>query len=456
MKFTKTSIENLKPKPGGKYYARADMGTSQKHGFALCVYPSGKKSWFFIYTFDGRRNSLCLGHYPEMDITAANTKFEEQWLIFASGKNPATVKQDKHIERRESPTIKELGKDYLERYAEIHKRSWKEDERFLTVEVYPVWGNRKAQDITKRDVIALLDKVVDRGAPHSADSIFKILRKMFNWAVENDRLNISPCISIKRVSAKTQKKRTLNPTEIKMLWDALDTPASVENAAAITIGVKNAIKLILITAQRPAEVSGMHTREIKDGWWTIPPERSKNGLEHRVPLTELATDLILDTIKAFKKARKISDDVEYTGYIFPTPHRSKDEPIDRHALSKALKNNTTDDLLFGMQPFTPHDLRRTTSTMLAGMHEMDEVINAILNHKKQGIIGVYNLYRYDKEKLKALEAFEKVILKIISPTRRRPHYKINADGTKERITYPESTENLNVVSTDSDKIQPSH
>ena len=107
----------------------------------------------------------------------------------------------------------------------IHKRSWKEeDERYLTVEVYSVWGNRKAQDITKRDIISLLDKVVDRGAPHSADSIFKILRKMFNWAVVNDRLSVSPCGSIKRQPALSEKDRALSQIEIKTLSNLTTCP----------------------------------------------------------------------------------------------------------------------------------------------------------------------------------------------------------------------------------------
>ncbi len=51
------------------------------------------------------------------------------------------------------------------------------------------------------------------------------------------------------------------------------------------------------------------------------------------------------------------------------------------------------------------------------MGNMDEVIDAVLNHAKQGVIKVYNQYRYDAEKQKALEAWERKLNSIISGTK---------------------------------------
>jgi hypothetical protein len=71
----------------------------------------------------------------------------------------------------------------------------------------------------------------------------------------------------------------------------------------------------------------------------------------------------------------------------------------------------------GIEQFTPHDLRRTAATFLAKMGNMDEVIDAVLNHAKQGVIKVYNQYRYDTEKQKALESWERKLNSIISGTK---------------------------------------
>lgn len=433
MKLTDTAIKNLKPKKA-KYFIHGDMSNG-RHGFAICIYPastkypSGTKSWFFIYRFKGKRCFLPLGKYPTMSLADASREFEKHWQVFASGKNPTTVEEDKKIELEAAPTVKKLAEEYIERHAMANKKSWLEDQRILEKEVYPAWGKKKAHDITKRHVIDLLDKVVDRGSPQTANNIFKIIRKMFNWAVEKDRLKISPCLGVKAPASTIAKDRALNAAEIKLVWNSLDNPD-----VSMTVEVRKAIKLILLTAQRPGEVSGMHTQEIDGNWWTIPAERSKNKKAHRVYLPPLAQEIIADAIAEAKAAReraevkkaweggqdnkaiKILKDNKYSGYIFPCPHHKKDKPIERHAFSKALKRNESEDgsSTLGITTFTPHDLRRTAASFMAESGEMDEVIDAVLNHSKQGIIKVYNLYRYDKEKQQALEAWERKLMGIVA------------------------------------------
>ena len=364
-----------------------------------------------------------------MSLAEASREFEKHWQVFAAGNNPATVEEDKKIELEAAPTVKKLAEEYIERHAMANKKSWLEDQRILEKEVYPSWGKKKAQDITKRQVNDLLDKVVDRGSPQTANNIFKIIRKMFNWAVEKDRLKISPCLGVKAPASITAKDRALNTAEIKAFWHSLVNPN-----ISMTVEVRQALKLILLTAQRPGEVAGLHTREIDGDWWTIPAERSKNKKAHRVYLSPLALEIIAEAITEavaakeraeIRKAREVDQDLkavtkqtnkEYSGYIFPCPHYSKDKSIERHALSKALKRNESEDgsTTLGITSFTPHDLRRTAATFMAESGELDEVIDAVLNHSKQGIIKVYNLYRYDKEKQNALESWERKLLSIIA------------------------------------------
>ena len=432
-------IKGLKPKEK-RYFVHGSRPNPQ-HGFALCIYPNGTKSWFFIYPFEGKKCSMSLGKYPTVSLAEAGVKFEEHWKIYATGKNPATVAEDKQAELEAAPTIKSLGDDYLERYAKVNKRSWEEDKRILEKEIYPAWGKRKAQDITKGNVITLLDKVVGRGSPQTANNVFKIIRKMFNWAVKKDLMKISPCISIDMPAKPKAKDRALSAAEIKTLWATLD---GLTPELAMTDSVKRALKLILLTAQRPGEVSAIHTREIDDNWWTIPVDRSKNGKAHRVYLAPLVQAIISEAIAEAKAARNdaekrnakdmkrtaelIPEDQEYSGYIFPSPRRYEsiakgggkvaEEPIDRHALSKALKNNEAEDGLTTLEiaTFTPHDLRRTAATFMSEMGEMDEVIDAVLNHAKQGIIKVYNLNKYDKEKQRALESWARKLESIVTGT----------------------------------------
>jgi len=433
-KFTDLFLKGLKPKDK-EYTAR------EKGGFGIRVMPSGRKGFFYLYRVDGQRRFLNLGEYPDIDLKEARKKYEaaaaQVKLLkdgLPGGADPVQVKEDKREEReihRKAPTVSELCADYIERHAKRKKRSWRKDEQILNRDVVPAWGKRKAKDITKSDVIRLSEKIIDRGAPIMANYVYQVCRKMFNWAVEQDILQATPFLGTKLPSITNARERVLSEAEIKTLWGRLD-----QTDLNMSAGIRRCLKLILLTGQRPNEVSGMHAREIDGHWWTLPVERqkvakAKEGKRgpHRVYLTDMALELIGDTTGK--------------GYVFPTPFKDVEQPLGDTALAVAVgrnlaypltdKNGTplynkdgtpaTENRL-GVGHFTPHDLRRTCATFMAKNGEMDEVIDAVLCHAKKGIIGTYNQYRYDAEKQKALTVWSdkiKIILagdKVISMKRK--------------------------------------
>jgi integrase len=412
--ITDMFVRNLKSSE--KEYTRREKG-----GFGIRVHPSGRKVFFFLYRVDGQRRFLNLGDYPGTSLKQAREDYEEAKAKVkalkagrAEGVDPLEIrktKQHEREERRKAPTIPDLVDEYIERHAKKFKRSWKDDERLLKKEIVSIWGNRKAEEIKKRDVILLLESIVDRGTPAMSNQVLKVCRKMFNFAVERDILQFTPFLGVKALAPNTSRERTLTEAEIKTLWNNLDyVPMSDE--------IRHALKLVLVTAQRPGEVTGMHTREIEGRWWTIPAERAKNGREHRVYLTDTALELV--------------GDIEGKGFVFPCPHQMKEQSIDSHALPVAVRRNVACPLTdkkgkplydadgkpatenrLGVEKFTPHDLRRTAATFMAGMGFMDEIIDAVLNHVKQGVIRTYNRHKYDKEKQQALEAWERKLNSII-------------------------------------------
>lgn len=412
MKFTDTMIKNLKPEAGKKSYKR------EGDGFAICVYPTGVKSWFFIYTMDGKRQSMSLGSYPDVTLLKAREKYNAAWKLYIDGKNPAQIVADTKEGRKKAPTVSDLITDYIEKHAKEFKTSWKEDERVLNKEVLPVLGKRKVVDIVKTDIIAINDSIIKRGSPGSANNSFQVIRKMFNFAFERDVIPFSPCLGVKLPGGKKKvRKRYLTESEINLFWNNLVN-------CSMSKEIRNALKLILLTAQRPGEVMGMHTKEIDGKWWTIPEERSKNGEVQRVPLSGKALEIIQETIAHVKFTRDIAEETEYTGYIFPCPHTKKLVAIERHALAVATNRNLKCPVLddnkepvldkqkkpvivnkFGIDHFTPHDLRRTAATHMSKQGQTNEVIDAILNHTKKGsaVIATYNQNPYDKEKQIALD-----------------------------------------------------
>ena len=411
MRFTDLALKKLKAKKN-KYYKR------EGRGFAVRVMPSGVKTWLYIFTFDRARLEMNLGMYPAVSVEVARQKYNEARKAFLNGKNPAAAELERIESRRKAPIVADLVREYIDRHAKRFKRSWEKDERILNHDVVPAWGKRKAADVSKTDVVRLIEKiVVDRNAPGMANNTFQVIRKMFNFSVEQDILKYSPCIGVKMPAPKNSRDRFLSEAEIKTFWHNLDGTAMFPES-------RHALRLILLTAQRPGEVIGMHTDEINGAWWTIPAERAKNKKAHRVYLTEPARVIIKQSIDYIRLMREIPDGQEYKGYIFPSPKRNANKSIATLALSIAVSRNLAAPVKdkkgkiirtinrLGIEHFTPHDLRRTAATFMAEAGEPDAVIDAILNHVKEGVIKVYNLYRYDKEKQAALESWARKLVSI--------------------------------------------
>jgi len=411
IKLTKPIVEGLPFAEKGK---QVDYYDSEFDGFGVRVSHTGKK-YFVRGWVGGKRIRVMIGSHPIKTAETARSEAKIKLGQMESGIDPNEREREKVKEqkaRKEEITVKKLVSEYIERHAKVKKRSWEADERLLNKEIIPTWGTRKAKDITKRDVTLLLESIIDRGTPAMSNQVLKIARKVFNFGIERDILPHTPFTGVKALAPNNSRERALSEAEIKTLWECIDT-------AAISDEIRRALKLVLVTAQRPGEVAGMHVNEIDGQWWTIPTDRAKNGRTHRVFLTPLALELIGDT------AGK--------GFIFPCPHQDKIKAIEAHALPVAVRRNlawpvtdskgkplftaegkpATENRL-GIEHFTPHDLRRTAATFMAMAGEMDEVIDAVLNHVKGGIIKVYNLYRYDLEKQLALETWERKLRSILT------------------------------------------
>ena len=414
MKFTDIGIKNLKP-TDKKFYIR------ESHGFALRVLPSGVKTFLFIYTVSGKRKEMNLGIYPDVSLGDAREKHGAAKKSLRLGIDPAALERQEKQKKIDDPTVASLIDEYIKKHAKPNKRSWAEDKRILEKDALKAWGDLKAADIKKRDVVLLLEKIVERGSPGSANNNFKVIRKMFRFAVERDILEHSPCDGVVMPAMVNRRERYLSEEEIKTFWCNLDSCRTSDE-------IKRVLKLVLLTAQRPGEVVGIHTSEIDGRWWTVPAERSKNKRGHRVYLTDTAIELLGGLKVLDKETGKMKD----KGYLFPCPHSSKIKSISVNSVAHVLYRNQTVPVMvdgeqavddegnpltenkLGVANFTPHDLRRTAATFMSQIGFMDEVIDSVLNHAKQGIIRTYNLNRYDKEKQQALEAWDRKLKAIIT------------------------------------------
>ncbi len=375
-KFTDRQIKNLKPKE-----TRYEIW--EGNGFGLRISPTGTKSWIFVYHYQNRPRRITFGKYPGMSVGDAHAAYGKAVSDLQKGIDPGDVLVTQGREHRSSLTVKELITEYLEKWAKQRKRSWQEDERMLVKDVLPTLGNYKARDIKKRDIICLLDSVLSRGSPIATNRLFAVVRRMFNFAVERDIIEVTPCYGIKAPTKENQRDRILSAEEIKNFVTKL-------NNANMSELVKLALHLQLITAQRKGEVITAEWEEfdLKNKRWVIPAHKSKNANSHLVPLSDLA----IETLSAIKK---LSGD---SNWLFPSPMGSTH--ILPTAVDHALRKNI--DKFEVSKAFTPHDLRRTAASHMTALGVSRLVVSKILNHVERSVTAIYDRHTYEQEKRQAL------------------------------------------------------
>jgi integrase len=375
-KLTDRQISNLKPKEN-----RYEIW--EGNGFGIRVFPSGHKSWVFMYRFEGKARRITFGNYPKVTVAEAHTAYGKALSDLENGIDPGANLVATNRDNRNALTVELLANEYIEKWAKPRKRSWEEDERILRKDVIPVLNNQKAKDVKKRNIIFLLDKVLERGSPIAANRTLAVTRRMFNFAVERDIIEITPCYGVKAPTKENRRDRVLSEDEIKAFWHGL-------NNANMLATSKLALKLQLITGQRKGEVVSAEWDEcdLKNSWWSIPALKSKNGNAHLVPLSNLAIE-ILQELKVFSGGSK---------WLFPSPYG--EAHIIPTAIDHALRKNLTN--FTDVKPFTPHDLRRTAASHMTALGVSRLVVSKLLNHVENSVTAIYDRHGYDKEKRSAL------------------------------------------------------
>jgi integrase len=377
--------------------ARKDFWDDKVRGLVLRVTPNCVKTWNAVYVraSDGSKQRVTLGRYPAITLERARAKALKAMSAVAEGEDPA----DKKRADRASMTVQQLGELYVEKYAKRNKKTWAEDERILKADVYPAIGKTKAIAVRRRDVIDIIESKSEAGKGAASTNVLAVMRKMFSWAVDGDYLASSPVTGVKPRSKPVRRDRVLSDVEITGLWKMLQD-------AALSQAMADIVWLLMLTGQRSGEVCGMMRSEVDldAARWTIPKERTKNGLEHVVPLSAPALAIVR---MAVNRSDFDADDV-------PLFTRTG-EPIESNAVAQAVRLK----LQAGNERYTPHDFRRTVATGMSDLGVAPHVVEAVLNHIsgfKAGVAGIYNRAKYEPEKAEALTLWAEKLSRLTGQT----------------------------------------
>jgi integrase len=364
---------------------RTDYFDTTLPGFSVRVSPSGRKSFCVLYRRGRRLRRLTIGRHSVLSLKQAREIARDALVEVARGGDPAARK----LEERKAPTFAELADGYLERYAKPNKKSWSEDQRIIQNKLNPVLGRIPAKDVTRADLRRLLEDIVRRPAPVEANRTHAVLRKLFNWAISQDLVEQTPCFGLPRPAKERARHHVLSEDDLLRLWRGLEKECCSTSAI---------FKLRLLTAQRGGEVHSMEWAhvDLKSTWWTIPSERSKNGLPHRVPLSPPAIRIL----------REVQEFSGLSKWVFPNKKGDFHVKTLQRAVERIRKRSSVD--------FRGHDLRRTAASFMTSMGIGRIVVARILNHAERGVTAVYDRHSYDPEKKQALDAWAQRLIVLVS------------------------------------------
>ena len=437
MKITTTWLE-ARREPRNRPAARYDVTVDGREGLMVRVFPSGAVSFRFRYTAPGgERRIMVLGNFGRGGLTLAEAHelHHQAQRELEKGLDPIEEREKRlraaervRTERAGADTVATLVEQFVHR--ELRAERW-DDARSAWVKTraegrkrpdaaaallgyrpadapvrrpkrgvktVPTFlselGHLKAPALTKRQIIAFLDGIVDRGAPVAANRTYALLKQFFEWAAAKDLIPASPMAGVKPPGGTERPRdRILTAEEIGALWEKLDTADMAEPT-------RLALKLLLVTGQRRGELTQARWDhfDLDAKLWTIPVELLKSAHSRRdrpephvVPLSDLALVLM-------RRLKELAGD---SPAVLPA-HASK-----RHArgysegvLSRAVRQNAEH---LGIAHWTPHDLRRTAASFMTKIGVPRLHVEKVLNHSTGDIAEVYDRHNYLPEKRAALE-----------------------------------------------------
>lgn len=391
-KFTDKYLKALKP-------GEVKQVIRESNGFAIRVSPAHARdgrftvTFLFLYTWEGKQASMNLGQYGTVTLADARKAYNEAHGKVLKGidpkaPEPVTVTPDEEL------TWGHFADLYIGWSKDNHSDAWHKTVKMsLDNDVTPHWKDRPMVGIRRREGIALMEAVAKR-APGQARNAYRAMRGVFSYAVGREYLDANPMLGLsEQVPAlkPVARKRVLNEKELKHVWERLTNGPGDKRT-------RDAIKLVLVTLQRPGEVVSLHRKQLDGHWWTQQADKTKNEEMHLAYLSDLALELITE---------------DEDGWIFPSPRLDENDQV-RHLNRQALSQHIASHGYFGLDPWRPHDLRRTARTRLAKLGVREEVAEATMNHKKKGIVGVYNLHEYEDEKRAAGKLWQAELLRIVN------------------------------------------
>ncbi len=357
-------------------------------GLYLEVAPNGSKRWFWKYRKDGKEGRMALGSYPDVGPKDARKARDTAKAQKSEGRDPVAARKVEKLKASipDGATFKAVASEwYAKQVSQWSPSHADRSLRQLERDLYPWIGERPIAEIHALELLAVLQKVEDRGAIETADRVLMLARQIWDYWL--------PTAKVAQGNITEGLKKRLTPYRGKTFAAIVEPVAFGELLRAMTAYkggtiVRTALQLAPLVYQRPGNLREMEWIELDldAALWTIPSAKMKRtkaakeqGDPHVVPLPTQAVALLRD----------LQPVTGHGQYVFPG-ERSHDRPISDNSVRSALYA-----LGFGKAQ-TWHGFRASARTMMVDQLNLDPLaIEANLAHAVKDANGrSYNRTQY--------------------------------------------------------------
>jgi hypothetical protein len=167
-----------------------------------------------------------VGTYPLITLAEARVKARAILREIEGGVDPRVraLEETRLATAAQASTFAAVAESFIARHVRT-KRSARSIERLIRRTLIPRWSERPIAAITRADVIALIDEIVDRGHPEAAHTTLAYARRLFAWAVPRYDLEHAPTDHVRAVDligVRAVRKRVLDAREIALVWRAAE------------------------------------------------------------------------------------------------------------------------------------------------------------------------------------------------------------------------------------------
>jgi integrase len=370
-KLTELSVVRLNPPKAG----RLDVWDLILPAFGLRLTAAGGRSWVVALRKPGAKYPVRhkLGEPPVMSLSQARDKARKLLAdpaALAEDEEAKAQREAAEAREREERLLRSVGERWVNQMRREGKRSADEVGRTLQRHVYPEFGGRPIESITRAEAHKIFDDLANAGHVPMGHLVVRNLKTLMSFAVERGLREFNPLLRIKlsdkpkprkRVLIKFHPEREPDPSELLAIWKAAD---QLEDPR------RTFVKVLILASQRRDEVGRMRRDELDGILWIIPEERHKGKRGHQVPLPRQALELI----EALPKERRVRGRMVPNEYVFAG---KGGRPIGDFSAIKADL-----DRLSGVKDWQlQRDARRTAATWMeeAGSFSKDDV-HAVLGH----------------------------------------------------------------------------